>query len=299
MRQAIEEFLSFLRLEKNYSRNTLAAYGNDLRQLASRMAASMGPDAGWQRVRPSHLLSYLADLKEKRYAAATEARKVAAIRSFFGFLHGEGAIERDPTDGLKADCVPRSLPRPLSVREVDELLEQATRSDSPEAVRDHAMLDLMYATGLRVSELVALDLGDIDLDQRCVRCVGKGSKERILPVVEDATEAVQRYLGDGRPRLVKSRKESALFVNRRGARLTRQGFWLILKGYARAANIPAVTPHTLRHSIATHLLEGAKMNLRELQEFLGHANIATTQVYTYVSSEHKRKVYDQSHPRAR
>ena len=299
MRQTIEEFLSFLRLEKNYSRNTLAAYGNDLRQLAAGMTATMGPDAAWQQVCSTRLLSYLTDLKERHYAAATEARKIAAIRSFFGFLHAEGTVERDPTDGLKADGVPRSLPRPLSVREVDELLEQPARSHSPEAVRDHAMLDLMYATGLRVSELVALDVSDVDLEQRCVRCMGKGSKERIVPVVEDATEAVHMYLNDGRPRLTKGRKESALFVNRRGERLTRQGFWLILKGYARAANIPDVTPHTLRHSIATHLLEGEKMNLRELQEFLGHANIATTQVYTYVSSEHKRKVYDESHPRAR
>ena len=201
----------------------------------------------------------MLSLKRKNYAEATVARKVAAIKSFFQYLQAEGTIRGNPTESLESPRVGRSLPKPLSVTEVDELLEQPMKRNTPEARRDRAMLELLYATGLRVTELVSLDMEDMNMagPHPYVRCMGKGSKERTIPIHEQAAAAVTAYLNDGRAPLVKNRKESALFVNRRGERLTRQGFWLILKQYAKEANITSsVTPHTLRHSFATHMLRG-------------------------------------------
>jgi integrase/recombinase XerD len=188
----------------------------------------------------------------------------------------------------------------LSVREIDELLEQPARRSSPEARRDSAMLETLYATGMRVTELVSLDMNDVHLNPASayVRCIGKGSKERTLPLHEQPVRALQAYLEDGRPNMVRHRQESALFVNRRGDRLTRQGFWLILKGYTKQAGITTpVTPHTLRHSFATHMLRSGQP-LRNVQELLGHANMSTTQVYTKLTTEHVRQVYESAHPRA-
>jgi len=193
--------------------------------------------------------------------------------------------------------VGKSLPRPIAVQEVHNLLAQPAKLSTPEAKRDKAMLELLYATGMRVSELVSLNLGDINLEAGWVRCFGKGSKERIVPIHQQAAQSVEEYVARARPHLLRDREE-ALFLNRRGERLTRQGFWQILKGYARAANLSSeVTPHTLRHSFATHMLSGGA-DLRSVQELLGHANISTTQVYTRLTSEHVRRVYDKSHPRA-
>jgi integrase/recombinase XerD len=192
------------------------------------------------------------------------------------------------------------LPKPLSVQEIDELLEQPARRSTPEAKRDRAMLELMYATGLRVTELVSLDVQDVQLEgeKPYVRLVGKGNRERQIPLLEQPVQEVREYIQFARPRLVGERDETALFVNRRGERLTRQGFWLILKGYAADAGIRRVTPHTLRHSFATHMLRGG-MDIHKVQELLGHANISTTQVYTQVSREHIREAYEKAHPRAR
>jgi integrase/recombinase XerD len=202
---------------------------------------------------------------------------------------------------LESPRVGKSLPKPLTVQEIDELLEQPSKRNTPEALRDRAMLELLYATGVRVTELVSLDLENISLDpgHPSARCMGKGAKERVIPIHEHALSALVTYLNDGRGRLVKERAEPALFVNRRGERLTRQGFWLILRDYARQAGIETpVTPHSLRHSFATHMLRGGAP-LRNVQELLGHANISTTQVYTQVTDEHVRHVYEQAHPRAR
>jgi integrase/recombinase XerD len=229
------------------------------------------------------------------------ARKVAAVKSFFSFLQAEGKVKVNPTETLASPKVGKTLPKPLTVQEIDELLEQPLRRNTPEAKRDRAMLELMYATGLRVTELVSLDLKDInfDPDNPHVRMVGKGNRERQLPLFENAAQEVSEYLKQARPRLVGNRSETALFVNRRGERLTRQGFWLILKGYAADAGIEGrVTPHTLRHSFATHMLRGG-MDIHKVQELLGHANISTTQVYTQVSREHIREAYEKAHPRAR
>jgi integrase/recombinase XerD len=227
------------------------------------------------------------------------ARKVAAIKSFFHFLVAEGVLEKNPAEGITGPKVGKSLPRSISVQEVERLLGQAAKLTTPEGKRDRAMLELLYATGVRVSELVSLNVRDVNLRAGFVRCFGKGSKERIIPIHSKASKAVKAYIDDGRLQLLGATGETALFLNRRGQRLTRQGFWLILKGYAKKAEITAeLTPHVLRHSIATHLLHSGKMNLRELQELLGHANISTTQVYTHLTTERLRRVYDSSHPRA-
>jgi len=297
----IGHFLNFMSVEKGASGNTVAAYKNDLQQFDSHLSgvSSNGKVRDWEKLERDAIVDYLLTLRRKNYAEATVARKVAAIKSFFQYLQAEGTIRRNPAESLESPRVGRSLPKPLSVTEVDELLEQPLTRNTPEAKRDRAMLELLYATGLRVTELVSLDIDDINMSGPYVRCMGKGSKERTIPIHEQAAAAVADYVNDGRAPLVKNRKESALFVNRRGERLTRQGFWLILKQYAKEANIATpVTPHTLRHSFATHMLRGG-MNLRHVQELLGHANISTTQVYTQIANEHVRQVYEKAHPRAR
>jgi len=303
MDDRIRHFLHFLSVEKGASENTAAAYRNDLVQFHTFLSTLSlnGNPTDWCRVDRDAIVTYVLELKERRYAPASVARKVAAVKSFFQYLHAEGAIPQNPTESLESPRVGKSLPKPLTVQQVDELLEQPAKRKTPEAQRDHAMLELLYATGLRVTELVSLDLDNISLEPRSpsVRCLGKGAKERTIPIHEQAVRALVAYLNEGRGRLVKNKKERALFVNRRGERLTRQGFWLILKHYAREAGIPdPVTPHTLRHSFATHMLRGGAP-LRSVQELLGHANISTTQVYTHITDEHVRRVYEQAHPRAR
>lgn len=299
MRKNLGEFLVFLAVEKGASANTIAAYKNDLQQLAD-FIGSRGSTDGWQSLNRSDIQDFILDLKERGYTETSVARKVAAVRSFFAFLAAEGSITANPTEGLSSPRVGKTLPKAISPNEVDELLEQPARRSTPEAKRDRAMLELLYATGMRVTELVSLDMENLNLDPRSpfVRCLGKGAKERSIPIHDHALEALNGYLEDGRPMMVRNQDETALFVNRRGERLTRQGFWLILKGYAKSANLgDGVTPHTLRHSFATHMLRGG-MPLRNVQEMLGHANISTTQVYTHLTSDHVREVYERAHPRA-
>lgn len=299
MDEAIKHFLNFLTVEKSASENTLAAYRNDLQQFAQYLLQHKKTPA-WNKVTRQDLINYMLDLKDKAYAEATVARKLAAVKSFFAFLTGEGYLRHDPTENLASPRVGKSLPKYLTPEQVDELLEQPNRRSGPEAKRDRAMLELLYATGMRVSELVSLNLDDISLEPGAshVRCLGKGAKERMIPINEQATQTLETYLREGRPRLVRGRNERALFVNRRGERLTRQGFWLILKNYARDAHLGnEVTPHTLRHSFATHMLRGGTP-LRNVQELLGHANISTTQIYTYLTRDHIREVYEEAHPRA-
>lgn len=298
----ISEFLEFLSVEKGASGNTIAAYRNDLGQLQEFLAAKKnGSGIQWANVVQEEVLEYILFLKSQTYAEATVARKVAAVKSFFGFLQAEGAVKTNPTEQLASPKVGKMLPKPLTVQEIDELLEQPNRRNTPEAKRDRAMLELMYATGLRVTELVSLDLQDVQLEgeKPYVRLLGKGNRERQIPLLEQPVQEINDYIRFARTRLVGERDETALFVNRRGERLTRQGFWLILKGYAEDAGILGrVTPHTLRHSFATHMLRGG-MDIHKVQEILGHANISTTQVYTQVSREHIREAYEKAHPRAR
>ncbi len=302
MDACVNEFLEFLAVEKGASGNTVAAYRNDLGQMEEFLSAKKnGRPIRWPLVGQSVVIDYILHLKKQSYAEATVARKVAAVKSFFSFLQAEGKLKVNPTETLASPKVGKSLPKPLTVQEIDELLEQPARRNTPEARRDRAMLELMYATGLRVTELVSLDLDDLqaDAEKPCVRLLGKGNRERQVPLLEQPAQEVSEYIRFARPRLVGERDEMALFVNRRGERLTRQGFWLILKGYAAAAGIQGhVTPHTLRHSFATHMLRGG-MDIHKVQELLGHANISTTQVYTQVSREHIREAYEKAHPRAR
>lgn len=298
----IVDFLEFLSVEKGASGNTIAAYRNDLGQLEEFLGAKKnGSGITWQHISQDEVLEYILFLKAQSYAEATVARKVAAVKSFFGYLQAEGALKTNPTEQLASPKVGKLLPKPLTVQEIDELLEQPARRNTPEAKRDRAMLELMYATGLRVTELVSLDLEDVQLEgeKPYVRLLGKGNRERQIPLLEQPVQEVREYIQHARTRLVGERSETAMFVNRRGERLTRQGFWLILKGYAGDAGIKGrVTPHTLRHSFATHMLRGG-MDIHKVQELLGHANISTTQVYTQVSREHIREAYEKAHPRAR
>jgi len=297
MRDAIEAFLQFLELEKGYSGNTLAAYRNDLEQFAQAMEEE--GISSWEQVNQDVIIDYIISLREREYASSTVARKIAALKSFFHFLAAEEMISDDPTLNLDSPKVKKRLPVTLSYEEVERLLD-APKGSSPKAIRDKALLELLYATGMRVTELVSLDLEDINLASATVRVrQGKGSKERIIPIHSRAVEALREYLAKARRMLLKSPDERALFLNHRGERLTRQGLWLIIKQYVREAGIKTeVTPHTLRHSFATHLLNG-KADLRHVQELLGHANISTTQIYTHISSERLREIYDESHPRAK
>lgn len=304
MDEGINSFISSLSVEKGFSNNTLDAYKNDLSQFAEFICKQAAKEdkqqVTWVTVDRAIILDYLVTLREKSYAPATMARKVAAIKSFFNFLVAEGALKNNPTEGITGPKVGKALPKAISVEEVEKLLEQPDKVNTPEGKRDKAMLELLYATGMRVSEMVSLNVRDVNLKAGFVRCFGKGSKERIIPIHSKAIKAVKTYIDDARPRLARADEEAALFLNRRGQRLTRQGLWLILKGYAQKARIESdITPHVLRHSIATHLLHSGKMNLRELQELLGHANISTTQIYTHLTTEHLRKVYESSHPRAK
>jgi len=302
VKEDIDSFLTYLTVEKGFSDNTVAAYGNDLSRLASFVeeeANKQGVAPSWTNFGRQGMLSYLLDLNQRSYAPTTRARKVAAARSFFKFLIAEGIIKEDPTENVKSPAVGRALPKPISVSQVRALLEQPTKRSTPDAKRDAAMLQLLYASGMRVSELVSLNLEDVNTIDGDVRCFGKGHKERIVPIHKQAVQAVDEYVEEARPRLVRSDKERALFLNRRGDRLTRQGFWQILKEYAKSAGLEAeVTPHTLRHSFATHMLSGGA-DLRAVQELLGHANISTTQVYTHLTTEHVRRTYEKSHPRAK
>ncbi len=303
MSRTIEDFLNYLSVEKGFSQNTLAAYNNDLRQFATfieKQQAEKGLQPNdWGSVDKDMVMSHVIKMKERQYAPATVARKVAAVKSFFNFLTLEGVVKKDPTDNLGTTKLGQTLPKVLSISQVEELLAQPAKNTSQESKRDKAMLELLYASGMRVTELISLNVDDMNLDDGFVRCLGKGSKERIIPVHEQAIKDVTAYLKSTRTRMA-DKDETALFVNRRGQRLTRQGFWLILKNYATPMGLKKeITPHTLRHSVATHLLHSGKMNLRELQEFLGHANISTTQIYTHLTDEHVRKTYEKSHPRAK
>ncbi|MEE8598470.1 MAG: site-specific tyrosine recombinase XerD [Dehalococcoidales bacterium] len=302
MKEDINSFLNYLAVEKGFSENTLSAYHNDLYQLANFVegeAARCGSVPSWASFSRQWMLSYLLNLKERGYAATTVARKVAAAKSFFSFMVAEGNIKDNPTQNVGSPRVGKSLPKPISYRQAMLLLEQPAKLSTPEAKRDKAMLELLYASGMRVSELMSLNLDSVDTEGGSVRCFGKGHKERVIPIAPRAALTLKEYLQEARSHQVHNGAEKALFLNRRGERLTRQGFWQILKGYAKSAELDVeMSPHTLRHSFATHMLSGGA-DLRSVQELLGHANISTTQVYTHLTTEHIRRSYEKSHPRAK
>ncbi len=361
MRQAVDSFLDHLTVERNLSPHTVAAYRNDLHQFMTHLEDSKAAKT-WAAIDLETLARYVLELGQRGYLPATLSRKVAAVKSFFRYLAAEGKVPLDPTDPLTSARGGLRLPKALSLEEIDSLLAALTPALTPERMRDRAMFELLYASGMRVTELVSLDVGDVDvagiqlegelaevfydddlvaishamkrrveeqlgslktvkdaspaalmeaglsedeageahaaLNTGVVRCQGKGGKERLVTVNAVAMGALREYLAKGRKQLVKRAGEPALLLNRRGKRLTRQGVWLLIKTYARRAGIHEdITPHTLRHSFATHLLQGGA-SLRHVQDMLGHASIATTQIYTHLTSQHVREEYVRAHPRS-
>lgn len=295
MKSLVEEFIHYLAVERGLADNTLDSYNRDLNQFLGFLEQEKVLDV--QKATRNMVMSYLLFLQKRGRATATVSRHLAALKSFYHFLLKEKYIEKDPTANLESPKLEKKLPRILAVNEVEMLLNQPMGAD-PAALRDKAMLELLYATGIRVSELIQLDINHINVDMGYIRCFGKGSKERIVPVGSFARRCVDEYLQKGRSKIIKTKAEQALFVNQHGRRLTRQGFWKIIKKYARRAGISKViTPHTLRHSFATHLLENGA-DLRSVQEMLGHADITTTQIYTHLTKGRLREVYAKSHPRA-
>ena len=298
-----ERYLDHLTVERGLSENTLEAYRRDLRRyvgfLEHRDVRSL------REVDERTIRSFVASLSASThgpeaapYRATSVARTLSAVRSFHRFLLREGVTERDPAAGVAQPRLPRSLPRPLPVDDVRRLLE-APEESSPTGVRDRAILELLYGSGLRISELTGMDVDDLDLEEGSLRVLGKGGKEREVPLGSFAHDALDAYLTRGRPALATGVSRGALFLNARGGRLSRQSCARLLGRYVRLAGIDRrVTLHTLRHSFATHLLEGGA-DVRVVQELLGHASVATTQIYTLVTARHLREVYEESHPRAR
>ncbi|OQY22696.1 MAG: site-specific tyrosine recombinase XerD [Anaerolineaceae bacterium 4572_32.2] len=296
MQAQVKDFLRFISIEKGYSNHTIAAYGNDLGQFLDY--ARKEGISSWQGVSRTHILDYILTLKQREYASSTVTRKISAVRSLFRFLVADGVLVDDPTDAVDSPRADKHLPHPLSPKKVTRLLAGPARPNTPSELRDRALLELMYATGMRASEIIGLKVDGVNLQAGTVRCVGKGNKERILPLHERARNTLNAYIKVDRVNLVREQAENTLFLNRHGHPLTRQGLWLIVKECAMAVGLEQeVTPHTLRHSFATHLLDGGA-GLREVQQLLGHADITTTQIYTEVSTRRKREAYDKAHPRA-
>lgn len=296
MKKLIHEFINYLSVERGLAMNTLESYGRDLRQY-SQFLDQDEDESNLDAVSRTTIINYLVHLQTQGKATATIARRLAALKAFYQFLVRENRIKADPTANLESPKLEKRLPRVLTVKEVERLLAQPEPAHAA-GMRDRAMLELLYATGIRVSELVSLNVNDVSLDMGYIKCSGKGSKERIVPLGTLAIQSCREYLAPARNRLIKDREETALFVNHHGHRLTRQGFWKIVKKYADDAKIDKeITPHTLRHSFATHLLENGA-DLRSVQEMLGHADISTTQIYTHVTKGRLKEVYARTHPRA-
>jgi integrase/recombinase XerD len=296
--QLVLDFLGYLELERGMARNTLQSYRSDLLQFGAYLA-ERGLDAA--RARPRDISAFLTSLAagdgETVAATATIQRKAASLRSFYRHLRREGLLDSDPTAALTTPRAGQRLPNVLGRSEVQRLLDQPKGSE-PMALRDRAMLELMYACGLRASEVIEIEVSQLDLEEGLARVRGKGSKERVVPVGSVAVRAVRDYQRRGRAQLVGARAEPRLFVNFRGAALTRQGLYKIVQRHAKTAGLGGrMSPHTLRHTFATHLLSGG-CDLRSLQEMLGHADVATTQIYTHLSNQHLKKVYFEAHPRA-
>jgi integrase/recombinase XerD len=289
----IERYLDYLAVERGLAAGTIQAYRTDL----ERLARELGARRQVQQARREDLLRVWRAMRLAGRSPRSVARFRAAVRGFFGYLMTEGVLARDPSAKLEAPRAWRALPRVISAEQVAALLSAPDRATSAGA-RDAAMLELLYATGLRVSELVGLRLGDLQLDAGFLRCMGKGSKERVVPYGEQAQAALAHYMAGSRAALLRGRRSERLFLNARGGSLSRQGFWKLLKRHARAAGIGVpLSPHVVRHSFATHLLENGA-DLRAVQLMLGHADISTTQIYTHVNRQRLRRLYRDFHPRA-
>ncbi|WP_068983015.1 MULTISPECIES: site-specific tyrosine recombinase XerD [Lysinibacillus] len=294
---AIEDYIHFIQVERQLSDNTLASYRRDLENYVNFLREAEGM-SDFRNVERMTILRHLEQLRMQGKTSRTVARHISSIRSFHQFLLREKRAETDPTVHLEMPTIEQKLPNILSIEEIEALLAAPNRS-KPQGVRDVAMLELLYGSGMRISELIALDLADIHLTMGFVRVFGKGGKERIIPLGKSALSALSTYLDGARSQLQgKYPKIDAFFINQRGKRLTRQGCWKLMKEHALKAGIQhELTPHTLRHSFATHLVENGA-DLRAVQEMLGHADISTTQIYTHISKSRLSEVYKQFHPRA-
>jgi len=299
LEQYIESFINYILIERGYSRHTAAAYRADLVQFLAFVGNGKQQKAdGADLFSRQQLLAYVRSLPEV-YAQATVHRKMATVKSFCRFLYRRGILNRNVAAEIAMPAGRQALPKAITLAEMMRLLAQPLqRKDRFLALRDKAILEMLYATGMRVSELTALQLNDLSLPEKRLRCRGKGGRERVLFLHDMAVQSVQAYLAEGRPHFLKDAATEALFLSRRGKRLSRQGVWGLVKRYSKEAGITTdVTPHTFRHSMATHMLNGGA-GLREIQEMLGHASLTTTQIYTHVDSRRLRAVYDKTHPRA-
>ncbi|MDZ7331124.1 MAG: site-specific tyrosine recombinase XerD [candidate division KSB1 bacterium] len=294
MDQQLDDFITFLTVERNLAANTISAYASDLVKYIDFLSRR-----GIERlndVKPADVVAYITQLHNGDLSTFTIARNLSALRMFHRFLVTENLTDSDPTDSMSSPRLAKRLPQVLDQAEVARLIEQADTS-TVLGLRDRALLEFAYATGVRVSELISVKLHDLMLDDQLVQVVGKGSRVRLIPIGEQAIAAVMHYLQGSRPMLLKNENESTLFLNQRGKGLTRMGFWKILRKYVLQAGITRpVSPHTLRHSFATHLIEGGA-DLRAVQEMLGHVNIATTQIYMHLDREYLKEVHRTFHPR--
>ncbi|MBA1337072.1 MAG: Site-specific tyrosine recombinase XerD [Firmicutes bacterium] len=295
MNDLLEKFLVYIKEVRKLSDNTVESYGRDLRQyleyIGNKRILSL------KNTNKTTIITYLLYLQKLGRATSTISRNLASIRAFYQYLVSERIIDRDPTINLESPKVEKKLPTILTSKEIELLLEQPDCSDS-KGIRDKSMLELLYATGIRVSELVALNYSDVNIELGYIKCSKSNEKERVIPVGTIAVEMLDKYINDIRPSMVRDKAIKALYVNYQGKRLTRQGFWKIIKHYTNKAKINKdITPHTLRHSFAAHLLENGA-DLKSVQEMLGHSDISTTQIYTQITKNRIKEVYKKAHPRA-
>ena len=297
MKQYLQLFIQYLAVERRLARNSIEAYERDLTLFLEYLERSGVTSV--EELTSAQIVGFMAEAKREGKATSTITRRQVAVRSFCKFLAAERILQSDPAETMATAKPKRKLPHVLTTDEVERLLA-APPSNTPAGLRDRAMLEVLYATGARVSELIGMDVGSVHTGMGFVRVIGKGSKERIIPLGRMAVSSLNDYMEYGRPRLHKGVKaEDALFLNHLGGRMTRQGFWKIIKKYAVEVGVTKeLTPHMLRHSFATHLLEGGA-DLRAVQEMLGHADISTTQIYTHVAKSRLKEVYDRTHPRAK
>lgn len=294
--QAIDDYIVFLTAEKGASQNTIEAYSNDVRKFAQYLESEK--IERWTQVENATIRGYLAAMQMMELTNTTRARNVAALKSFFRFLYMEHYTKQNFGELLESPHKEKVLPKYLTIEEVERLLD-APDISTPHGCRDKAMLELLYASGLRVTELITLKIADVNFEMAYVRCFGKGAKERVIPIGRYALTALEQYINRCRPKVENNWQTDTLFLNKEGKGLSRQGFWKLIKKYGKEAGITTeITPHVLRHSFATHLLSNGA-DLRAIQEMLGHADIATTQIYTHLLGEQMLEVYKQAHPRAK
>jgi integrase/recombinase XerD len=278
-RVTISEFLQYLQTERNASANTVMAYRNDLTQFADYLTATLPDSAAWMDVNSEVVSAYVDKLSQQKYTASTSARKIAALKTLFHWLNQRGLTQDDPTTHLRSPKVAKRAPRLLSEEEVARLFDAASRTPPPRSLRDRALLEVIYSTGMRVSEAINLRLSDIDLDAAAVKCAGRGTRQRSAPLTPQATAALGSYLDNAHADMMGSANSDFVFLNPLGTKLTRQAVWQLTRQYAQAAGIEGeLTPHTLRHSRAAHMINNGE-DIRRVQEWLGHANLATTQMY--------------------